>query len=1516
MRKFARRLPLLALLALVVIAAIVLLQPGPLAEHLRKVVQTELAKQLGRPVSIRHASVTVTGAVVLRDVVIKNEDGSPLLKAPVMEARIGGLRKALRGSAGIEVRSVHLDRPQLELVRRPDGSWSVSDLIERTGKKPGAFRATVTADDARIKLVDHTRGGQTTSIENVRVSLKQPSAGRTQFRIRAGANEGILDSLDVRGETDSSTNNSKIGGKVVGLSVPYAVERVPGMSFLTASAGVADVDGKLSFGGSDGDSKLSYDATAELRDAEVGFPWLRRPIKGIAGKLELADGDFTFDGMTGTVEGAPVQLDGQILDVPQANFALDLTVTGIRYPQLRALFPRVAFPAGLLLPSPMRVQAKIEGPAGQVKVSGEATVKVVKFHAIPWHDLAGKFEYQNGRLKISKLRAHGSPRRFEADIEIDFRNGARATGTAALVNIPLSVLAETAGIKGDFRGTAKANIRGATADGGTLSGDFTVDAAAVQGVELGRLSGRFTYRQGGVALTGVRIRGPTAEGVINTANISLSGGYSLHADLARLNLGAAGAMLSIGGLRGQCCARIQASGQIRAGRASARVVLDTGEIQGRRFDSLSARVNLTREEARLTNVVFLSGAVRGEGQLTVSGWRLPRERAQVRGRLVAAGIPLAELLPRPPERLSVSGVLRGTADISGALSSPVVTADIEGEGVELAGQSLPVATARLTYRRGRLVPEDINLRTADGSLTVTGGLAQSGSAIDAQAKRLDLAVINAAFPELTTRFGLALTGALDLSVRVTGPIEQPSLRFTGSLSPLSANGEALDGLSASGELTGSSLHLDSCSLRWQKSSITLTGDVDGLAETMDLRADFVEVDLGTLLRIGDRAAYRIYRAAKQSQGREAADRIFDNSFYRRYARIPRPLSGLLSSQNVECSGALAEPRIAASFTITDFAFEGRSVQKITGDGIAVSLRRDASGRLAIGEATGRLHASQQLAEAWATARVTPDGELSVDLQTGNLQLDELGLWLDLPVPLKGQARIDVRVTGTTARPLVQGGVFVDNLAIGSLPELESLSAYPIQLTGNVLSVEDLVVRKGPMEATGSASIPVDVSHPGSLYNLLAVAMSTADLSVRKGEFQPVTAMEPIRFDADLHARAGTLYLTDGAGPTGPNPGLRGTMGAGSFTVGGTIGLGQLAMGEWSWVPRYDVTATFDRAEIAIPRLFRLTVDGQLDLTNDPAGHPLITTVRGDPPTQHPLTISDATVTFEQPERFRSTTGNLFAPRLDVQLQVGSNVWVRRGGGQRPTAILVDPARAAAGVLTSGYLNIGGIMTGEGVTLEGEFESHQGQLGFPNGLLALRRATAWVTRAAVGDQGRAAGQPPVVTVSAEAEGRVGDYLVSFSPVGQVYPPQPRGESALALNLESLPRLESAYVLALLSGPVVAPSRGGQPDLATMLAEPTSANGGGGEITGIRLPAFGNPLGMQEFSLDLALSGPVKLRVGQRLLKRLVISYVGTLSGPVESRTLKLNYEVTPRYAIGYGVNELDQGRWEVNAFVPF
>ena len=582
-------------------------------------------------------------------------------------------------------------------------------------------------------------------------------------------------------------------------------------------------------------------------------------------------------------------------------------------------------------------------------------------------------------------------------------------------------------------------------------------------------------------------------------------------------------------------------------------------------------------------------------------------------------------------------------------------------------------------------------------------------------------------------------------------------------------------------------------------------------------------------------------------------------------------------------------------------FNGRSVEHIGGDATA-RLRVDGIRRVSLESAEIDLEATHDIARASLTGDVSVDGETNLQLDVGNLDLRLLGPWIEYPFELGGMATVNFDITGPIKRPVVRGDVFVDELKVGGL-SLEAVAASPIRIQRGVLSLEDIRLRNGPMEGTGAASFPI--------YGLSA--RPRAELHLRNASFAPLPEMVPAEFDADIYLAGNRLRLEDGGGETGPEagPGIRGTMGSGKFSVGGDVVLTEWSLERWQ-KNRFDITAELDGTQVALPGFFDMKVDGRLALRNDPdTGEAVLTTVDKESGQHRPLVVSEATFGLPKGELAAPAGGGPFAPEVDVRVLVDENVWFRYGAARRPTEIRIDPGNVPEEGEPTGYLDLGGKLSAAGLSLDGEFESSKGQLAFPNGVLTLRQATAWVEREP--------GKPPVVTVSAEAGGRVGDYSVSMSPSGQIYPYVSRtemGGAPLALNVNSLPYLEEAYVMALLVGPVVAPTRGGRADIETLLSDPTRGSGGGGEITGILLPTFGGATGMQEMSLDVGLSGLVRLRLGQRIAQRIVISYVSALTGASESRTLRFNYEITPRWSVGYGVNELNQGRWEAQAFIPF
>ena len=1487
MRRLARLLPFIAILLLGVAAVVVFLRAGPLADHLRNLIASEFSQQLRRDVSIGSVALTLSGQVTLRDVVVRNEDGTPLLKVPEVQARVGregSLIPLL--SKPTEVRSVRLVGPELKLTRGRNGKLNVSDLFEGR-EEPSRFRGSVDVENGRITFVDEAAGGLVTTIEGADVTVRYPSASEMIFRIEVPENQGAFESLEVRGESRSDTGETRLTASVKGLDLPYGMARIPGAGVVAVSGGQADVECKLRFGGGEEKQEsLSYEVEAQVSGAEVAFPWLRRPAKGVAGTLRLADGDLRFEGVTGTVAEAPMTLEGEIRDLSNPILELDITAVGIRYPQLRALLPGLAIPAGLLLPSPLRVEAKVEGPASDVTVTGTATVKMVKFRAIPWHDLVGRFEYSHGRLKIRGIRTHGSPRTLEAEVDVDLRQGApRVEGAITLMNVPLSVLAAMAGIEGDFEGTVEAKVKGRVDGRSVVEGTVEVVGAKVHGVDLGRLAGEFEYADGSIRLRRVAVQGPTAQGMLE-ATFSLGGAYEVTAQLESLDLSAIGPAVKLRGLNGRCCARIEAAGEVRAGTAAGQAVLGPGELQGRPFERLSAGFTVSPTRAELRDVELSLGAGRYTGELVVDGWRGPAEKSRIAGRVEVAGAEVAEWLPPRLGALMPKGVVEGSVELGGTVADPSAVVDLGIESLTVAGRPFHAGRARATYEGGQLAIDEASFEMAGGRVTIDGGYSQgTGFSVEVAGDDLD-------FGELTdawrSRLGLALTGEITVRARVTGPASRPRLEFGATSGPLSVNQVDLDELVVAGQFGEGVLRVDTGVLRRGAGVVSVSGELDLREQTLEAVVEVERVRLATVMGIGDRAVWRLYRAGVRSP------------FFKSYSRIPRPLRGMVTAK-VQAVGRLVEPEVSVSFGLEDVGFNGRSVEHIGGD-VRARLRMDGIRGVSLESAEIDLEATHDIARASLTGEVSLDGETSLQLDVGNLDLRLLGPWLEYPFELGGMATVNFDIAGPIRRPVVRGDVFVDELRVGGL-SLEAVAASPIRIQRGVLSLEDIRLRNGPMEGSGAASFPI--------YGLSA--LPRAELHLRNASFALLPGMVPAEFDADIYLAGNRLRLEDGRGETGPEagPGIRGRMGSGEFSVGGDVVLKEWSLEGWRR-NRFDITAELDGAQVVIPGFFEMKVDGLLALRNDPdTGEAVLTTVDVESGEHRPLVVSEATFGLPKGELAAPAGGGSFAPEVDVRVLVGEDVWFRYGAAKRPTEIRVDPGNVPEEGEPTGYLDLDGKLSAEGLSLDGELESRQGQLAFPNGVLTLREATAWVEREP--------GKPPVVTVSAEAGGRVGDYSVSLNPSGQIYPyvsGAEMGGMPFALNVDSIPYLEEAYVMALLVGPVVAPTRGARPDIATLLSDPTRGPGGGGEITGILLPTFGAATGMQEFSLDVGLSGQVRLRLGQRIAQRIFISYVSALTGTSGSWTLRFNYEITPRWSVGYGVNELDQGRWEVQAFVPF
>jgi len=1481
MRRLARLLPYGIILLLIAAAVVVLLRAGQLSEYARMSIQKELTRQLGRSVTIGSASLSLSGEVVLHDVVVRNEDDSILFRSPVIDARVGrpGNPIALLSSP-TDLRSIRLSAPELTLTRDDSGVWNIGDIIARRGKRPSRFRGTVEVDEATIVIVDHMREGLTTTISGADVSVTPSDAGAMAFAIRASENESAFLSLDLKGETDAESGATRVGGRIEGLHLPYLVARLPEFKALAIPAGVAGVTGEVEYRPNEDEGvALEYDITADVVEGEAEFPWLRQPVEEVQGRFRFHDGDLHISGARGALASAPVSVDGVIHNLSSPELALDVKLSGIRYPQLRALLPGLALPVGLVLPSPLRLTAEVTGPAKSITVKGEAAVKVITFHTIPWHDLATRFEYSNGRLTIAGLNAHGSPRRIEADVELDLRKkAAGASGQATLVNVPLDMLATMAGIEGEFGGVVRARVSGRIDDVSEGSGDFEVAGATVRGVELGDIAGRFEYADGRLRLSEVAVRGPTAEGSID-AELALPDSYRVEARLVSLDLSRLGPALRLEGLEGRCCAMVEASGLVSEGMVSGRLGLGPGVLQGRTFQSLAADFSVSRTEVAVSDLSLALDDGRCTGGFRISNLGSPSGQIALEGRLDLTQVPVVDLLADVDIAFLSNGSLNGSVEVGGSLADPTLAADLKLDAISVGGQAVSIGRLQAQYRAGELFLQEANIEVAGGRLQAAGGYSQqAGLSIEIAGDGVELAQIA---DELRTRYGIAVEGILALRASLTGSLAQPRVEFAVKASPVSANQVEFDEISVLGAYEDHAVQIDKAELLENGSATALSGRVNLADRAIDARLQLDDVRLSSLMWIGDRAAWRLYRMGVRTP------------LFRSYAKIPRPLDGTLTGALV-VSGSPDRLSLEARLNLANLGFNGKEVERIRADGL-VQLRPEARS-LRLENAEVDIEATHELAVASLAGTIDGNGGTFLVLDVGNLDLRLLSPWLGLPVDLGGTATINFDVTGAIRRPVLRGDIFVDNFRAGTL-SLEATTLGPIRMEEGTLSLEQIRLRDGPMEGSGQAIFP-----------LQALGIAQGELHLRDASFTAFQGLTPAEFDADIYLAGNKILLQDGEGRqgAGAEPGVRGKLGQGAFSVGGEVVLTTLRLKDWNR-NTFDVRLELDNAGLSFREFVQTRLNGALVLTNDPkSGEALVMSPPGNP-----ILVSDATIGLPKAEFPHGEPSPILGPGVNVRLLVGENVKFRHGSDRRPTEIVVSPGSVPDKGAPTGYLDLTGNLSAKGLRLEGEIESTEGQLAFPNGILTLQRAKAWMNRRP--------GKSPIVTVSGEMSGRVGDYYVSLSPTGQIFPLPSESDSEamgrLALNASAIPPLEEAYVLALLVGPVIAPTRRGQSDMATILSDPTRVSNDA-EITGVMLPAFGGVEGTPELGIDVERSGQVRLRIGQRLNKRLIITYISALSGPSEPYDLRFSYEVTPRWLVGWGVNERDQGRWEVQSFIPF
>jgi len=294
----------------------------------RDSIQAQMEKQLGRKVTLGQMSLgflplrfQVMNPVIAEDPRIRPEP--PFVRAEKLDIRIG-LLPLLRGN--IQVDSLDLQRPSVELVKTAQGAWNFSSVGAGAATTPststggpasaaGFSLQRLAIRDGQIGITDLQQKGTRTGYDHIDLTVLDFSAGRP-FSFDVGAQipgegtqevrlKGTAGPVSDKNVADTpfhgtlNLNSVAIEGLMTFLdskAFPRLKGKLSGQSEMTSESGSVASNGKI---------KIEQ---AKINDVDVGYPI------GLDYKLNagIADGLVNIESSTLQLGSTPLSMAGSI----------------------------------------------------------------------------------------------------------------------------------------------------------------------------------------------------------------------------------------------------------------------------------------------------------------------------------------------------------------------------------------------------------------------------------------------------------------------------------------------------------------------------------------------------------------------------------------------------------------------------------------------------------------------------------------------------------------------------------------------------------------------------------------------------------------------------------------------------------------------------------------------------------------------------------------------------------------------------------------------------------------------------------------------------------------------------------------------------------------------------------------------------------------------------------------------------------------------------------------------------
>lgn len=332
---------------LVIAALIPFLIP---ADRFKTLIVTELRKALGREVTVEHAELTLLPGpgIVLKNVIIQEDpqfSQNPFLRLNLFRVRVKIL-PLLTGK--IDIASLNLDRPELQLIKNQAGRWNYESLAllstpaqsaptspSKSSSGAGFSISSLSMNEAVLDILDGSRPSKPRHWRQDGLSLRlrdfAPSkGGEIDGRIDFPDNGGTMRLTTLTGSLPGgSLLSSLLKGEMNCDSLSLAALK-PLMEFMEITNGLGE--GRL-------DAHFNWDNPASVRGLELtGQGKIEDWTRGGNGHAKLSvslDGNMVYTGETLQVRQLKIQFPQSLASIggtvqfqkKESLYNLDLTIS-------------------------------------------------------------------------------------------------------------------------------------------------------------------------------------------------------------------------------------------------------------------------------------------------------------------------------------------------------------------------------------------------------------------------------------------------------------------------------------------------------------------------------------------------------------------------------------------------------------------------------------------------------------------------------------------------------------------------------------------------------------------------------------------------------------------------------------------------------------------------------------------------------------------------------------------------------------------------------------------------------------------------------------------------------------------------------------------------------------------------------------------------------------------------------------------------------------------------------------